>query len=141
MIKLQGTDFNTQTGRVIFTFVTIAGDEYTNNSDMKEVILRDLLNLERGSLNERDFQIAIADLYSLRVKSDTALYDTILHEAVIKTARVLEGFSKIFYSCYFDLNKKAIPYECFMICLHADTSFKPSGLAKNIETILGKEGD
>ena len=141
MIKLQGTDFNTQTGRVMFTFVTIAGDEYTNNSDMKEVILRDLLNLERGALNERDFQIAIADLYSLRVKSDTALYDTILHEAVIKTARVLEGFSKIFYSSYFNPFEKAISYECFMLCLHADTSFKPSGLRKNIEIILGKEGD
>ena len=140
MNKIQGTDFLTQTGRVMFAFVTVAAQHQRTTTSTKEVILRDLLRLERHTFNERDFRIAISDLYSLRVKNDTVLYDLILHEAVLKTARVLEGFGKIFYSCYFAPSEKAISYESFMLCLHADTSFTPSGLEKNVD-IIRKELD
>ena len=95
MNKIKGIDFLTQTGRVICTFVTIAGDNHRNSAEVKEVILRDLLRLERDSASEKDFQIAITDLYTLRVKTDSVLYDLILHQAVLKTARVLEGFKRI----------------------------------------------
>lgn len=140
MNKIQGTDFLTQTGRVMFAFVTVATQYQRTTTNTKEVILRDLLRLERGTLTEKDFQIAITDLYSLRVKNDTVLYDLILHEAVLKTARVLDGFSKIFYAYYFNPFNTAISYESFMLCLHADTSFTPSGLEKNVD-IISKEAD
>ena len=140
MNKIQGTDFLTQTGRIMFAFVTVATQHQRTTTNTKDVILRDLLRLERGTLTERDFQFAIFDLYALRVKNDTVLYDLILHEAVLKTARVLEGFSKRFHSYYCTLNEKHISYESFMLCLHADTSFTPSGLEKNVD-IIRKEAD
>jgi len=137
---IRGSDFQTQTGRVMFTFVTIAGEHQKKYADVKEVILRDLLRLERDSASEKDFQIAITDLYTLRVKTDSVLYDLILHQAVLKTARVLEGFSKVFYAYYFNPFNTAISYESFMLCLHVDTSCRPSGFETNIN-IIRKEAD
>ena len=140
MNKIKGIDFLTQTGRVICTFVTIALENKKNTAEVKEVILRDLLRLERDSDSEKDFQIAITDLYTLRVKTDSVLYDLILHQAVLKTARVLEGFSKVFYAYYFNPFNTAISYESFMLCLHVDTSCRPSGFETNIN-IIRKEAD
>ena len=140
MNKIHGTDFTTQTGRVIFAFVTVATHYQVTTARTKEAILRDLLRLEKDSFSEKDFQIAITDLYALRAKNDTVLYDVILHEAVLKTARALDGFSKVFYAYYFDPFNTAISYESFMLCLHADTSFTPSGLKKNVD-IIRKELD
>lgn len=139
--SITAADFETQTGAVLASCVNISGCDCKAHLDLKERIVSDLLYIERHSGGKVDFQLAILDLYMLRVDSDTMLYSRLLHEAVVRACRVLPDFSKLFYSHYFSPNKPAIPYKSFMVCIHATNSDTPSGLSKNVGIIQELVGE
>ena len=55
---IRGTDFDTQTGKVLYAFV-MSSDVVECQKAAKQGILADLLTLERESFTEHDFQVAV----------------------------------------------------------------------------------
>lgn len=141
LTSITAIDFKTTIGAVLASCVNISGCDCKAHLHLKERIVSDLLRLERDSSDTLAFQLSVINLYVVRVDSDTLLYSRLLHEAVVRACRVLPDFSKLFYSHYFCPRKPAIPYESFMVCIHADTSNTPSGLNKNVAIIQEMVGE
>lgn len=137
---IRGTDFVTQTGRVLYAFVM--SSEVTEWKTVKQGILADLLTLERESFEEYDFQLAVIDYYDLKMayhKHNRAWVD-IIHEALVRTSRVLYDFSKLFYANYFPGLGKALDYDTFMVALHFDNAITIRGLKEAVNIFLDVRG-
>lgn len=134
---IRGSDFQTQTGRVLHAFVKTSGGMYTQET-AKQGILADLLTLERESFTEHDFQVAVIDYYDLKMAyhKHNRAWVHIIHEAIVRASRVLYDFSKLFYANYFPGLGKALDYDTFMVALHFDNSITIRGLKEAINIFL-----
>lgn len=137
---IRGTDFVTQTGRVLYAFVM--SSEVTEWKTVKQGILADLLTLERESFTEYDFQVAVIDYYGLKMAyhKHNRAWAHIIHEAVVRTSRVLYDFSKLFYANYFPGLGKALDYDTFMVALHFDNAITIRGLKEAVNIFLDVRG-
>lgn len=137
---IRGTDFVTQTGRVLYAFVM--SSEVTEWKTVKQGILADLLTLERESFTEYDFQVAVIDYYDLKMAhhKHNRAWAHIIHEAVVRTSRVLYDFSKLFYANYFPGLGKALDYDTFMVALHFDNAITIRGLKEAVNIFLDVRG-
>ena len=137
---IRGTDFVTQTGRVLYAFVM--SSEVTVWKTVKQGILADLLTLERESFEEHDFQVAVIDYYDLKMANHkhNRAWVNIIHEAVVRTSRVLYDFSKLFYANYFPGLGKALDYYTFMVALHFDNAITIRGLKEVVNIFLYARG-
>lgn len=138
---IRGTDFETQTGRVLHAFVMTSGGMKTQET-AKQGILADLLTLERESFTEHDFQVAVIDYYDLKMAyhKHNRAWVHIIHEALVRASRVLYDFSKLFYARYFPGLGKALDYDTFMVALHFDDAITISGLKEAINIFLDVRG-
>lgn len=134
---IRGTDFETQTGRVLHAFVKTSGGMKTQET-AKQGILADLLTLERESFTEHDFQVAVIDYYDLKMAyhKHNRAWVHIIHEAIVRASRVLYDFSKLFYANYFPGLGKAIDYDTFMVALHFDNAITISGLKEAVNIFI-----
>lgn len=137
---IRGTDFVTQTGRVLFAFVM--SSEVTERKTVKQGILADLLTLERESFTEHDFQVAVIDYYDLKMAyhKHNRAWVHIIHEAIVRTSTVLYDFSKLFYANYFPGLGKALDYDTFMVALHFDNAITIRGLKEAVNIFLDARG-
>ena len=138
---IRGSDFQTQTGRVLHAFVKTSGGMKTQET-AKQGILADLLTLERESFTEHDFQVAVIDYYDLKMAyhKHNRAWVHIIHEALVRASRVLYDFSKLFYANYFPGLGKALDYDTFMVALHFDDAITISGLKEAINIFLDVRG-
>ena len=134
---IRGTDFKTQTGRVLFAFVMTSGG-MKGQETAKQGILADLLTLERESFTEHDFQAAVVDYYDLKMAyhKHNRAWVHIIHEALVRASRVLSDLSKLFYTNYFPGLGKAIDYDTFMVALHFDNAITISWLKEAVDTFI-----
>ena len=134
---IRATDFETQTGRVLYAFVMTSGGMKTQET-AKQGILADLLTLERESFTEHDFQVAVIDYYDLKMAyhKHNRAWVHIIHEALVRASRVLYDFSKLFYANYFPGLGKALDYDTFMVALHFDNAITISGLKEAVDIFL-----
>ena len=134
---IRGTDFNTQTGSVLYAFVMTSGGMKTQET-AKQGILADLLTLERESFTEHDFQVSVIDYYGLKMAyhKHNRAWVHIIHEALVRASRVLYDFSKLFYANYFPGLDKAIDYDTFMVALHFDNAITISGLKEAVDIFI-----
>ena len=135
---IRATDFETQTGRVLYAFVMTSGGMKTQQT-AKQGILADLLTLERESFTEHDFQVAVIDYYGLKMAyhKHNRAWVHIIHEALVRASRVLYDFSKLFYANYFPGLGKALDYDTFMVALHFDNAITISGLKEAVNIFIG----
>ena len=138
---IRATDFETQTGRVLYAFVMTSGGMKTQET-AKQGILADLLTLERESFTEHDFQVAVIDYYDLKMAyhKHNRAWVHIIHEALVRASRVLYDFSKLFYADYFPGLGKALDYDTFMVALHFDNAITISGLKEAVNIFLDVRG-
>ena len=134
---IRATDFETQTGRVLYAFVMTSGGMKTQET-AKQGILADLLTLERESFTEHDFQVAVIDYYDLKMAyhKHNRAWVHIIHEALVRASRVLYDFSKLFYANYFPGLGKALDYDTFMVALHFDNAITISGLKEAVNIFI-----
>ena len=134
---IRGTDFVTQTGRVLYAFI-MSSEVTEGQKTAKQGILADLLTLERESFEEYDFQAAVVDYYRLKMAhhKHNRAWVHIIHEAIVRTSRVLYDFSKLFYANYFPGLGKALDYDTFMVALHFDNAITIRGLKEAINIFL-----
>ena len=134
---IRGSDFQTQTGRVLHAFVKTSGGMYTQET-AKQGILADLLTLERESFTEHDFQVAVIDYYDLKMAyhKHNRAWVHIIHEAIVRASRVLYDFSKLFYANYFPGLGKALDYDTFMVALHFDNAITIRGLKEAVNIFI-----
>ena len=137
---IRGTDFVTQTGRVLYAFVM--SSEVTAWVSVKQGVLADLLTLERESFTEHDFQVAVIDYYGLKMAyhKHNRAWVNIIHEALVRASRVLYDFSKLFYANYFPGLGKALDYDTFMVALHFDNAITIRGLKEAVNIFLDVRG-
>ena len=134
---IRATDFETQTGRVLYAFV-MSSEGIKSQETAKQGILADLLTLERESFTEHDFQVAVIDYYGLKMAyhKHNRAWVHIIHEALVRTSRVLYDFSKLFYANYFPGLGKALDYDTFMVALHFDNAITISGLTEAVNIFI-----
>ena len=134
---IRATDFETQTGRVLYAFVMTSGGMKTQET-AKQGILADLLTLERESFTEHDFQVAVIDYYDLKMAyhKHNRAWVHIIHEALVRASRVLSDFSKLFYANYFPGLGKALDYDTFMVALHFDNAITIAGLKEAVNIFI-----
>lgn len=134
---IRATDFETQTGRVLYAFVMTSGGMKTQET-AKQGILADILTLERESFTEHDFQVAVIDYYDLKMAyhKHNRAWVHIIHEALVRASRVLYDFSKLFYANYFPGLGKALDYDTFMVALHFDNAITVSGLKEAVNIFI-----
>ena len=134
---IRATDFETQTGRVLYAFVMTSGGMKTQEA-AKQGILADLLTLERESFTEHDFQVAVIDYYGLKMAyhKHNRAWVHIIHEALVRASRVLYDFSKLFYANYFPGLGKALDYDTCMVALHFDDAITISGLKEAVNIFI-----
>ena len=134
---IRATDFETQTGRVLYAFVMTSGGMKTQET-AKQGILADLLTLERESFTEHDFQVAVIDYYGLKMAyhKHNRAWVHIIHEALVRASRVLYDFSKLFYANYFPGLGKALDYDTFMVALHFDNAITIAGLKEAVDIFI-----
>ena len=138
---IRGTDFDTQTGKVLYAFV-MSSEVIEGQKTAKQGILADLLTLERESFTEHDFQVAVIDYYGLKMAyhKHNRAWVQIIHEALVRASRVLYDFSKLFYANYFPGLDKALDYDTFMVALHFDNAITIRGLKEAINIFLDVRG-
>ena len=134
---IRATEFETQTGRVLYAFVMTSGGMKTQET-AKQGILADLLTLERESFTEHDFQVAVIDYYGLKMAyhKHNRAWVHIIHEALVRASRVLYDFSKLFYANYFPGLGKALDYDTFMVALHFDNAITIAGLKEAVDIFI-----